>query len=1095
MPGEGEPCRVLKKGDFLRFCQLEKEAAQFEAFFREKVGFSLRELQKTWLKRALLGISYALLAPTGVGKTTFGLTFAAYKRPKKSYLIFPTRLLAKQAYEKLLAMGEEALLYDSNLSKRKKEEIKKRIANGDFEILITTTGFLYKNFEIIYKDFEFVFVDDVDSILKSARNIDKVLMLLGFSEEDIEKALEFIDFKIKMASSKEVDFEEFERRKKEIEQIRKKARGVLLVSSATANPRSKRVKLFRELLGFEVSRPSITVRNIEDVYEEPEDKNRRSVELIKEFGGGGLVFLSSDRTKEELEEYVEFLRQNGISAQSYEKLDIEAFRRGEIEVAVGFASYRNPLARGIDLPDVIRYALFVGVPKLRFRLDITRHSTIYFFLLALIPILKKEPYFDKVLEYINYLKKIYFIPAEKLNDRARQKVEEIYSFLQDILTPQMIEKINSSEDVSIKKEEDFILVTADVTGYIQASGRVSRLYVGGLTKGLSYLLVDDKKAFNSLKKKVKWFSDIEFKPASQVDLKEIFNQIDEDRKKVRLALEGRLDTKTDLFKTALVIVESPNKARTIASFYGRPLVRDSGGVKVYEIAKEGKILNIAASKGHVFDLNKEEGYYGVLKNSHFVEVFEPIDEERFDIVNTIRELDIEVGEVYIATDPDVEGEKIGYDLYLNSMPFNKNIKRAEFHEVTPRAFDEALDNPREVDEDLVKAQLVRRVADRWIGFEISQYLQRRFGRKTLSAGRVQTAVLEWIVLREEEARQKVYAVELFFKDIKTEFVFESEDEAKEFYKKLKEVEVVFEKKEQKELFVTPFSTDTMLYEASKGLRLSPQEAMQLAQELFEGGFITYHRTDSIRVSPAGVAVAKEYIADRFGEEYFKPRTFSKAGGAHECIRPTRPMDADELEEFVRIQNRTDITPQHIKLYDLIFRRFIASQFKEAVVEEAEAKIVALGKEVNERFYIKIVEDGINLIWPVDVKDINEGVYEVERKRLYQRSKVPRYTYADIIKLMKERGVGRPSTYAVTIEKLEERRYIYQKNGVIYATKLGIEVYYEIKSKEKMYRFVNERYTRELEELMDMVERGEADYQEILRQLYEKIIKELHEHTV
>ncbi|MRI57886.1 MAG: reverse gyrase, partial [Epsilonproteobacteria bacterium] len=868
--------------------------------------------------------------------------------------------------------------------------------------------------------------------------------------------------------------------------IRSKKRGNLIVSSATANPKSRRVHLFRELLGFEVGRPSVSLRNIDDIYEEPQSLYETSVERVRSFGKGGLVFLPGNKTKEELYEFVAYLQSRGIAAQSYEEFDEEAFRAGDVEVVVGFASYRNPLARGLDMPDTIRYALFVGVPKMEFRLDLQNHVALYYFVLALRKAL------PQVSEWIGYLERLRFIPPDSLLPQAKERIEDIKERLLALLA-QEEDKINSDPDISLLKEGDtYKVVTADVTGYIQASGRTSRLYAGGLTKGLAYTLVDSQKAFASLQKKVRWFSDeIVFRSKDEVDIEAILRQIDEDRRKVKEALSGRVEG-VDPFTTTLVVVESPNKARTIANFYGKPMIREIGGVRVYEVAKEDRMLSIAASKGHLFDLSTDVGFDGVLVEPKFIEVFEPIDEDRFTIAKVLRELDLEESEIFIATDPDTEGEKISYDIYLNSLPFNHRIQRAEFHEVTRRAFDEAIDNPRDFDEDLVRAQLVRRVADRWIGFEVSKYLQKRFGKKSLSAGRVQSAVLEWIVLREYEARQEVWVVVVDV-GVEAEFVFEKEQEAREFYERLGSIHVHYEKKERKKLFETPFSTDRMLYAASKKLRLTPQRAMELAQDLFEAGFITYHRTDSIRVSSAGIGVAKEYIVERFGEEYFVPRTFASSGGAHEAIRPTRAMDREDLEEFLRLSGR-ELLEDHLKLYDLIFRTFIASQMKEAVAEEIEAVIKALAKEARVRFLSRIVEHGIDLIVPIETKEVPEGEIEA-KKELMRRPKVPRYSYAEIVRMMKERGVGRPSTYAITIEKLQQRRYIYQKGGVIYATKLGIEVYEELRSNPAIYAFVNERYTRELEALMDRVEKAEAKFEEVLQELYEKIQKEIHENTL
>ncbi|BCD61039.1 MULTISPECIES: reverse gyrase [unclassified Nitratiruptor] len=1085
MQKEGDPCDILQEGDFLAICAVEQRSALFETFFKEKNGFSLRQIQKSWAKRFFLGHSFALLAPTGVGKTTFGLSLAAFL-DQKSYLLFPTQLLVNQAVERLRQLGVEPLFYDSSFSKKKKDETKAKIRAGEFQILVTTTAFFYKNFESIPKAFGFVFIDDVDSILKSARHIDKVMLLLGFSQEDIDEAMCFIDLKIKGS----LTYEEFEQWQAKMRFIRSHAKAKLIVSSATANPRSRRVGLFRELLGFEVSRPSITVRNVEDVYEEPKDLWQRSVELVNELGTGGLLFLPGNETKERLQEFLAFLEQKGIKAQSYEEFDEEAFRKGDAQVLVGFASYRNPLARGIDMPDVIRYALFVGVPKLEFTLDITKHTSLYFFLVSLLQFFKNHPNFEQFIQYLNYLKRVLRIPYEKLSQKAKAKVETIYHEITNLLDDKQIEKINKTPDVAIVKEDDhFKLVTADVTGYIQASGRTSRLYVGGLSKGLSYLLVDNQKAFVSLQKKVRWFNEeIVFKDAKDVDLKAILQIIDEDRQKIALAMQGELHEQKEFFTTSLVIVESPNKARTIANFYGKPMVRDLGGVRVYEVAKEGKILSIAASKGHVVDLTKQEGIYGILHEERFIPLFEPIDEDKKDIIGALRRLGVEVQDLFIATDPDVEGEKISYDLQLLVKPYNKKVQRAEFHEVTKRAFDEALSHPREFDEDLVKAQLVRRIADRWIGFSLSQMLQKRFQKSWLSAGRVQSAVLEWIVLRDNEAKEKIFVVQTFVDDVVAEFVFDEKQTAKEFYEKLHEVEIRFIQKETKELFKTPFTTDAMLYAASKELHFSPQKTMQLAQDLFESGFITYHRTDSTRISSVGIAIAKEYIQTHFGENYFVPRSHSKAGGAHEAIRPTKAMDAQELEQFLQLQN-SSLTQEHVKLYDLIFRTFIASQMKSAKVEEIAAQVEAFDQKTTIRFYDDIVEHGIDLILPVQLHQLQEGRYAVQ-KELLTRSKVPRYGYADVIRLMKERGIGRPSTYAITIQKLQERHYIVQRQGILYPTKLGQEVYEELRKNPEVYTFVNEHYTKELEALMDQIEQGEISYQKVIQDLYLQMKKRL-----
>ncbi|WP_457644242.1 reverse gyrase [Persephonella sp.] len=1105
-------CGILGYGRFVSICELWDKVNDFKSYFKGIINNDLWSIQETWTKRFFLNISYALLAPTGIGKTTFGLVLSKYlseKEGKKTYLIFPTQVLVNQAYDRLVSFGmnpEKLLAYSTKFAKTKKkqEELKEKIKNSQFDILITTTMFLYKNIDIIPKgEFSLVFVDDVDSVLKSAKNIDKILMLLGFSEEDIQDTLKFITFKqriFRQGQPEEKDLEIFNRWQEKINRISQKRKGVLIVSSATSNPRSKRVNLFRELLGFEVGRPSLTLRNIEDLYEKPEDVWETSVERIKKLGSGGLVFLSSSETRETLERYVRFLNEKGINAISYENLmdSLEKFRSGEIPVVVGFASYRNPIARGLDLPDVIRYALFVGVPKLQFNIRFEEEFIhLYYFMLTLTPFLIKKKLVDpqevrQLYEYINFLKVYAFIPEEKLDREKAERLREIQVYVKSIVEkPEVFDQIKDSPEITLKKtDEGFILITADVTGYIQASGRTSRLYAGGLTKGLAYLLVDDEKAFYSLQKKVRWFSeDIQFKPADQVDLEKILKEIDQDRENVRKVLSGEIIVEErQSFKTTVVIVESPNKARTIANFFGKPLRRKLKGIDAYEIAIGDKFLTIIASKGHIFDLNKEEEYFGVRKNGHFIPVFEPIDEGRKHIIEGIRELDLEVQEVFIATDPDTEGEKISYDLYLLSKPYNFNVKRAEFHEVTKKAFLEAVENYRDIDKNLVKAQLLRRISDRWIGFTISQYVQEKLHRHYLSAGRVQTPVLEWIIERTDQARQKIAVVRVFIDNIPVEFSFEDKSRAKWFYQNIQFVIVSVKEKKEEKLFVRPFSTDTMLTASARELGFSPQETMSLAQDLFEAGLITYHRTDSIRVSDAGVFVAKEYIQENFGSEYIKIRTFSTYEGAHECIRPTRAVDADELRSMVYTMNLQGITRKHIRLYDLIFRQFIASQMREAVVEKVVYSVRAFDEEVETDLITDIIQHGYDLILPIRTDKLPEGKVDIKKKSYHLKPKVSYYTFGEIIKEMKEKGIGRPSTYAITVQKLLDRHYIIERRGYLFPTKLGRQVMELIKKREDIYKFVNESFTKELESTMDKIEQGKLDYEEELDKLFLELEK-------
>jgi len=1090
-PEEGDPCE--RESRFSAVCSLWSEVEAFQNFFEKRLGFPPRRLQMMWGRRVLQGLSFTLLAPTGIGKTTFGLALAAFLSPRKSYLLFPTQLLVHQATEKLQLLGVSPLSYHSALSRKRREEVKEKIASGEFQILVTTTNFLYRNFSLIPPTFHFIFVDDVDSVVKRGRNVERLLGVAGFGEEEIRMALEVIDLKRAMVKGRG-DPERLRELQERLEAVRKREHATLVVSSATATPRSKRVRLFRELLGFEAGRPTMTLRNVVDLYQLSDNVWERSRELVGQLGGGGLIFLSPHEGKERLEEYLRFLADTGMEIQSYEELDLQRFRRGEVDLVVGFASSRNPLARGIDLPERVRYALFVGVPRMEFWLEREHPSSLYSFLRAFLVAGIEER--GEVRRSLEELYPLLSLPVERLDREKRERVESA-ALLLSLLLQKYGDLIENDPRIPIEIEEGrYKLLVPDLIGYIQASGRTSRLWVGGLTKGLSYLLVDSPKGFEGLKRRARWFGEIEFREAQSVDLDSLLREIDREREEIKRAIgEGGEGFQRDPFSTALVVVESPNKARTLASLFGKPLVREREGVKVYEILKEGKSLSIAASKGHLFDLDREEGFHGVLREEgEFVELFEPIDRDRKERVEGLRRLALEVDEVYIATDPDREGEKIAYDLILNIRPFNRHLLRSEFHEVTRRAFEEAVERPREEDEGLVKAQLVRRVADRWIGFEVSRYLQRKFQRKNLSAGRVQTAVLEWIVLREYEAREQIFVVEVQIGGMEIPFPFEKREEALSFAEGLRQVEVRVVEKGRREISSTPLSTDKLLSLAWKELRISPQEAMKLAQELFEWGIITYHRTDSIRVSDVGIALARAYITEHFGRDYFRPRPFAESGGAHEAIRPTREMDREGLEEFMVLKG-LPLEREHVELYDLIFRTFIASQMRPAVVEEVRAEITARGERKEVEFYSRIVEHGTDLIRPIPLHSLEEGSLRVEGTRVVERPRVPRYSYAQIIGMMKERGIGRPSTYAITLEKLVERHYIFQRGGVLFATRLGIAVYEEIRAHPPLYHFVNEDFTRELEEIIDRVALGELDFQEELERLYRELRKELDEDTL
>jgi reverse gyrase len=1074
-------CKYLAEKNTLKaledYCRLKNELKELEDV-AERCGFKLLSIQRMWAKRVLKNKSFSIVAPTGVGKSVFGMITSIYfaTKNKKSYIILPTTLLVKQTYEKIINMANKAgigvnvVAYHSELSSEEKRVAKEKIEKKDYNILITTSNYLSKN--PIDDKFDFVFIDDVDAFLKASKNIDKSLKLLGFSEEIIKKAYNILY----LIRKKKIE-DALKEREKLKEMISKINHGCMIVASATGKSYGDKVKLYRELLDFEIGYGMSKLRDVEDIYDENLSMEK-ILEYIRIFGDGGIVFVPIDYGIKKAEEIEEFLIKNGVKAKlihSKDKKGFEEFKNGEIDVLIGVASYYGVLVRGLDIPERIRYCIFYGVPKFKIDLEET---------------LKKE---DEN------------ISIEELNE------EELMELVKNIL------KI---KNFSLRKEDKYYLLIPDVKTYIQTSGRTSRMTENGLIKGASIVLVDDAGVFEGLKKYMLFMYESEFKRIDEVDVKKLIEKIDEDRRKLKETKEK--NKVPDLLKSALMVVESPNKARTIANFFGKPSVRRINNKKVYEVCIGDWNLIITASGGHIFDLVTKEGYHGVLVgNNSYIPIYGTIkrvngeqfvDEKNIeelikrikektngDIVihdakeniEILRDLASEVDAVFIATDIDVEGEKIGYDIYLNLKPFNKNIFRIGFNEITKRAIMNAIKMVKEgksegllLDENKVKAQVVRRIEDRWIGFELSKKLWDAFNNTYLSAGRVQTPVLGWIIDRYNEYQIKVPYLYLKLENDISFGTIVDEDTAKRFKDKdYVDVEVnVYEK----DIYPNPpFTTDTLLEEATKRFGISSSEVMKIAQELFELGLTTYHRTSSTRVSLDGMRIAREYLELNGMQDYLKNREYYMEG-AHECIRPTKPMDTSELIEFIK-SNNIYLTKNHIKIYDLIFRRFIASQMKECKVKYEELVIKDLDAKVEG--YISIIYDGWTKIYNLKLRKlpkIEKNTLKIIEKSIRKVPKVSLYDEGEVIKLMKEKGIGRPSTYAQIVKKLFDRKYVLKSKdkGKIIPTKLGIEVYNYLKN--NYYGLICEERTRELEEVMDKIEKGEVEYIKVLDELLNEI---------
>lgn len=1053
----------------VHLCQFKYEYLykEFVEFFEKAIG-KLREIQRFWAKRVLNGESFAAVAPTGIGKTSFGVVMSLFMalRGKKSYIILPTTLLVKQVVENIQNYAKKlgldlninvdnskskiTILYYHGKLKRDEKDSFFKLLKEDYDILITTTQFLAKHFEDINKTFDFIFVDDVDAILKASRNVDRILILLGF--------------------------------KKVGNRWEGKAKGCLMVSTATAK-KGQKVQLFRQLLNFDVGSTTHAIRNIEDIVIESDKANINTLyEIMVKMGDGGIVFARSNDEAEEI--YRELLKLNlrvGI-VKSGKTKDFGLFEKGEIDYLIGTAYYYGALVRGLDLPERIRFVIFYGAPVFNVKIDDIDSAPIGI-IKTLALIFKEE---EEVKPFIQILPSI------------EKKTEELTK-LKDVLKTILARKKISGRDVVLRENE---IVFPDIRTYIQGSGRTSRLFAGGITKGASFLLEKDPDVLSAFVERAKFY-EIEFKNIEDVDFEKLKKEIDESRDRYRKRSEF------DVIKPTLFVVESPTKAKQIARFFGQPSIKvltaNSSTIIAYEVPTPERVLIITASLGHITDLITNRGFYGVYVNggNRFTPIYASIKRckvcgyqftEKHEIcprcegevddsksrIAMLRKLAKETGFVIIGTDPDSEGEKIAWDI-KNLLSGCAEIKRAEFHEVTKRALMKALSNLRDVDEKLVKAQLVRRIEDRWIGFTLSQKLWRVFHDTNLSAGRAQTPVLGWIIERAEEnkRRKKVAVIKefnLYLEDFDIKAIDKGDDEVE------LEISIIDEKVDER-LPLPPYTTDTMLRDANTILKLSAKEVMQIAQDLFERGLITYHRTDSTHVSEVGLRIAKDYL----GEDYHG-RSWS-AEGTHECIRPTRAIDKDLLERLIHegVIQAEDLKWTHLALYDLIFRRFMASQCKNYIVKEAKYKIIVNGKEYIEERVVEASGKAHQLYrWGVWVKNkLPIGKFKV-KVEIRNVPKAPLYTQSDVIQLMKERKIGRPSTYATILDRLFIRNYVGERNKRIYPTKRGIEVFEFLR--DNYNSFVSEERTRLLEEKMDAVERGELEYIDALKELYEEIAR-------
>ena len=553
----------------------------------------------------------------------------------------------------------------------------------------------------------------------------------------------------------------------------------------------------------------------------------------------------------------------------------------------------------------------------------------------------------------------------------------------------------------------------------------------------------------------------------------------------------------------LVIVESPAKVKTIKKFLG----------KNYEVA---------ASNGHVRDLPKSQ--LGVDVEHDFEPKYITI-RGKGDILANLRKEVKKADKVYLATDPDREGEAISWHLSKALKLEGKDINRISFNEITQSAVKASLKQPRDIDMNLVNAQQARRILDRMVGYKISPLLWAKV-KRGLSAGRVQSVALRIICDREEEinafipeeywtldaelkiAGEKKPLLAKFYGDSENKMNISSRGEmdrvmAEISKEKFKVIEV--KKGERVKKAPLPFTTSTLQQEASKALNFPISKTMRIAQQLYEGvdvkgqgtvGLITYLRTDSVRISEEADAQAHEYIGKNYGENYLATQTTAKKSGAkiqdaHEAIRPS---DINRTPAMVK----DSLSRDQFRLYQLIWKRFAASRMASAVYETTNVKIGA----GNYRFTVsasKIAFDGFMSVYTSEddekaennvlLKSIDEST-ELSLEKLDEKQHFTQppahYTEASLVKTLEELGIGRPSTYSPTITTILARRYIVKENKNIYVTELG-EVVNQI-MKESFPSIVDEHFTANMENLLDSVGEGTVNWKTVIENFYPDLEK-------
>ena len=557
---------------------------------------------------------------------------------------------------------------------------------------------------------------------------------------------------------------------------------------------------------------------------------------------------------------------------------------------------------------------------------------------------------------------------------------------------------------------------------------------------------------------------------------------------------------------ALVIVESPAKAKTITKYLGPG----------YEVK---------ASMGHVRDLPKSKMSVDVQRD--FAVDYQPIAGKE-DVIADLKRSAKRSEKVYLATDPDREGEAISWHLKeLLGLP-DESTYRVTFNEITKKVVNESIARPRQIDMDLVDAQQARRVLDRVVGYQISPFLWKKI-RRGLSAGRVQSVATRLVCEREEEIRnfqsEEYWSLDADLERIRPNLgrftaAFYGADKRQELHSEA-EVNAVMEavktapftvagvkRQEKQRNPAPPFTTSTLQQEASRKLGMSPRRAMAVAQQLYEGvditgegtvGLITYMRTDSLRLSDEATAAAKDFILGRYGKEYYpgKARVYKAKAGAQDAHEAIRPSNVRLVPEEIK----KDLSQEQYRLYKLIWGRFVACQMASATYDsvtiEAQSgdyRFRATHTALKFAGYTAVYVEGKDEDEEAaqsPLPDLKEGeALELRDLKPQQHFTQPpaRYTEASLIKALEEKGIGRPSTYAPTISTIEGREYVVKEGKYLRSTPLGETV--NMVMKDKFPDIVDYDFTAQMEERLDEVEQGKEKWKDLMHSFYGDFSKEL-----